>query len=295
MPRQTRRSGGGPQTAAGKRRSSSNALRHGQTASTLIAEIMGEERFAETLANLRADLAPQGEIEEALIQEVAQSLLSLELNHIQFRAVCRRITGFAQTLQDHQNAQRQEVVDAVMQMLLESVPFGLARRYGTAAAGRLGRALHQLWELQRRRFERTSITVHSQRTADSEIFQDIADLCSDERRLRDFLLDARQRFGEESAKAPASPHQAVPLRREWHGIELQGSFLAATSLPPAKAVLAAAMFVMAPTSSIAAFSTRSGIRRRQTIKRLLPLLRSADGTQRDWCLSALREMFLNSS
>ena len=61
----------GPRTPAGKARSSANALRHGLTSETLVV-IPGEDAGAlEALADrMRSTLAPEGELEERLVERV---------------------------------------------------------------------------------------------------------------------------------------------------------------------------------------------------------------------------------
>ena len=61
----------GPRTPAGKARSAANALRHGLTAETLVV-IPGEDagELEALAARMRATLAPEGELEERLVERV---------------------------------------------------------------------------------------------------------------------------------------------------------------------------------------------------------------------------------
>jgi hypothetical protein len=69
----------GPRSAEGKARSRRNALRHGLAARTLVvAPWEDEAEFAEFAADLRADLAPDGAVEEALAQRVVLCAWRLE-------------------------------------------------------------------------------------------------------------------------------------------------------------------------------------------------------------------------
>ena len=64
----------GPKTEAGKKHSSVNALKHGLLASTVLLANGGAEesaQFAELLAALGQDLAPDGRLEEMMVEKIA--------------------------------------------------------------------------------------------------------------------------------------------------------------------------------------------------------------------------------
>jgi hypothetical protein len=63
----------GPRTTAGKTRSSLNALKHGCTAQTVILPGEDAMHFFKFHQSYIKDLAPQGALEESLVQELAQT------------------------------------------------------------------------------------------------------------------------------------------------------------------------------------------------------------------------------
>ncbi|MEZ5404506.1 MAG: hypothetical protein R2729_32810 [Bryobacteraceae bacterium] len=61
----------GPITPEGKARSSSNSIRHGLTAKTVVLSTENEAAFLELLENTIASLQPAGEVESNLVEEIA--------------------------------------------------------------------------------------------------------------------------------------------------------------------------------------------------------------------------------
>jgi hypothetical protein len=61
----------GPVTAAGKRQSSKNSLRHGILARTVVLETESKERFRELLSSFQATYRPKSAVEEVLVQKMA--------------------------------------------------------------------------------------------------------------------------------------------------------------------------------------------------------------------------------
>lgn len=67
----------GPRTPTGKARSSRNALKHGILSRELIEEGESVEELAELIEALRADLRPEGEVEAALVNRIADCIWRL--------------------------------------------------------------------------------------------------------------------------------------------------------------------------------------------------------------------------
>ena len=63
----------GPRTAAGKRTSSQNAVRHGLTGQLVVLPTEDAAKYEAFRAKLFADLAPQGTVEEMLSQTIADT------------------------------------------------------------------------------------------------------------------------------------------------------------------------------------------------------------------------------
>jgi hypothetical protein len=67
----------GPQTPEGKAQSSQNARKHGLTAQDLVIGPEDREEFDELLAGLQIDVAPEGELQQALFDELVSSAWNL--------------------------------------------------------------------------------------------------------------------------------------------------------------------------------------------------------------------------
>src|SRR3954453_15076367 len=67
----------GPQSAEGKARVSQNAVRHGLTSKHLVLREDEQEDFAAFLAELSAELDPQGPVETITFQEVVHAAWNL--------------------------------------------------------------------------------------------------------------------------------------------------------------------------------------------------------------------------
>ena len=86
----------GPRTPEGKTRSSENATKHGLTAKDLVIAPEEREEFDELLAGFQVDIAPQGELQQTLFNELVASAWNL-------RRIRRMETGLcagAATYQD---------------------------------------------------------------------------------------------------------------------------------------------------------------------------------------------------
>jgi hypothetical protein len=69
--------GGGPITAAGKRNSSQNAIRHGLLSKSTVLQNESGETFARLLAQHQAKLRPADDVEEGAIEEMASAFWRL--------------------------------------------------------------------------------------------------------------------------------------------------------------------------------------------------------------------------
>jgi transposase-like protein len=69
---------GGPRTPAGKARSRGNAVRHGLTATTLLAQLLGPEAIERHRHALRTEWRPASATQEFLVAELARHAAALE-------------------------------------------------------------------------------------------------------------------------------------------------------------------------------------------------------------------------
>jgi len=67
----------GPRTADGKARSSQNARKHGLTATHLVIAADDRDEFDEFLAELEADIRPQGALQQTLFEQIVASAWNL--------------------------------------------------------------------------------------------------------------------------------------------------------------------------------------------------------------------------
>src|SRR6202035_1252509 len=67
----------GPRTEEGKARSSQNARKHGLTAAQFVIAAEDRDEFEESLAELQADVRPQGALQQILSHQLAESAWNL--------------------------------------------------------------------------------------------------------------------------------------------------------------------------------------------------------------------------
>jgi hypothetical protein len=132
----------GPTTAAGRSASSKNALKHGLTARDVTVDEAEAKRFTAFRDDLVADLAPEGALEEQLVQEIA--ICSWRLRRV-YRLEVDRSNQSNPLLSLAQEFTRS---GSHVQYLLS---LGTLLRYEVSIARLRERALHDLERLQARR------------------------------------------------------------------------------------------------------------------------------------------------
>ncbi|MBI4877487.1 MAG: hypothetical protein HY822_22895 [Acidobacteria bacterium] len=144
----------GPRTPEGKARSSQNACKHGLTAREAVVAPEDKAEFDEFLADYRADLQPEGVLEETLFSQLVTASWNL-------RRIRRLETGFAAAAgaDPLANPPHDETLDRWA-------------RYAARAERSLHRAIRQLRELQTARMERESLRPEQAAAAPR-----LADLC----------------------------------------------------------------------------------------------------------------------
>lgn len=86
----------GPRTGEGKARSSQNARTHGLTATGLVIAAEDREEFDELLAQLQADIRPQGALQQILFDQLVASAWNLR----RIRRMEAELTASAKTCLD---------------------------------------------------------------------------------------------------------------------------------------------------------------------------------------------------
>jgi hypothetical protein len=132
----------GPATEEGRRLSSKNALKHGLTAREVTIDEAEAKKFAAFRDDLVADLAPQGALEEQLVQEIAVHSWRM-----------RRVYRLEVNESDDTNPLSSLAQEAVAHGLgiQRTLSFPTLIRYETSIARLRERALHDLERLQARR------------------------------------------------------------------------------------------------------------------------------------------------
>ncbi len=137
----------GPKTAAGKAKSSANALKHG-LAAEIIRDADELQRFRTRLARLRDDLQPEGEMEDILVERIAFATNALE----------RADRLERETLS---MARRPDDTDGATLLHSQRCRHALdsAARFGAVADNKLWRALRALKALQTERYRQAAIEL----------------------------------------------------------------------------------------------------------------------------------------
>jgi hypothetical protein len=132
----------GPTTAAGRRISSKNALKHGLTAREVTVDEAEAKNFAAFRDDLVADRAPVGALEEQLVEEIA--ICSWRL---------RRVYRLEVDGSDDSNPLSSLAKETTVSgsLVHHTLSFGTLLRYEVSIARLRERALHDLERLQARR------------------------------------------------------------------------------------------------------------------------------------------------
>jgi hypothetical protein len=131
----------GPRTEEGKARSSRNAVKHGLSSRDLVIRSEERETFNDWLAEYRAELDPQGSLEEALFNQIVYADWNLARVR---RLEAELFTGDVDPLLDEQN-------EAKLDRLA---------RYAQRFERTLHRAINELRRLQTDRAGRALLNLH---------------------------------------------------------------------------------------------------------------------------------------
>jgi hypothetical protein len=272
--------GGGPRATEGKAVSRRNALKHGYRASKLLPDLVGEERFNEALNALHAELEPQGIIEEALVDQLAQILLVFDLAATGLRATIRELLRIApQGSSD----------DGAASLAVSNLKTALIVRYQSEAGRNFQKNLRLFMEIKGKRLppqEEHSAQLSSSPSmavASSDLPSPLAnplEQVSTDADCRSFIEESRKRFPT-CPNAQASTCTSDTLR--------SGCFLAHTGIPIRAALCVAIRLIEDQEISIAALRSNSGIRRTRTLTKLVRLIRDADRNGNDFLLLYIRQ------
>ena len=278
--------GGGPRTDAGKAVSRANALTHGATARALVPQLVGEDRYAETLEAFEHDFHPVGITERALVDQLAQISLSIDLTHAQVRGVSRALARACGAITGFGPERGKPDSDEVLKIIVGSLPFGLAMRYHAMHVNAFRRTLLSLRELQALR---GTLALRQQ----SKAFALAPSRSERLRQLREIFMDAeaRKAFLAEclSPTAALGSASSVPLEPL-----TDDCFLHGLKINEEAALLAAAEIIADSTASIAALRKRTGVRNRRTLQALCERIRLCGESQRDRVLVWIEE-FLDTA
>lgn len=284
---------GGPRTAEGKARCRVNALRHGGRASTLIACLAGEERFAEVRERLAKDCRPVGPREEQLVDQLAQHAVQAGFTGLQLRAAVRDATRNCEAVC---GAGTEEDNDAALRMSVEVPAVRLASRYNASAMAGFARTLALLRALQSERQIvpcATRVLPAPLRSSPSQVPPVLA-------RLRDIIVDDGRRpallwelYCRHGGPHIAPGNSIPPFDPASLATALTDTFLARTGLAAEAALLFAAEYLSNPETPVSALCSRAGLRRRATALRLRDRLRPSGEASRDWLVKGL-EAYLRS-
>jgi hypothetical protein len=88
----------GPRTPEGKARSAANALKHGLTAQNLLIPSEDPQQFVTFAAALRAELNPQGDLENMLVDRIIGDYWRLQrVEILEAHAFCQRVAELGDT------------------------------------------------------------------------------------------------------------------------------------------------------------------------------------------------------
>lgn len=281
---------GGPKTPEGKAVSRMNAIKHGGRTSTLIEQVVGEERFEQLRAEMIEECRPVGPLEEALAGQMAQCALQADFTGLQLRAALRDVTRTCDALTGTGSP---EAHDAALRMSAEAPAVLLAARYNALSMSGFFRAHAQLRALQTERLGHSpalpaDAAIESPPARNSRAMEKLLEILSDSEQRAQFLWELRWRW---VASATAEDNCPPPLDAAVLAAALKETFLAKTGLEPRIALLFAAESISNPEATVSALCERAGLRRRETALKLRDHLRSSGEATRDWVLRGLEAYF----
>lgn len=275
-----KKSSGGPRTAQGKRASRMNSLKHGMSATTLVAELMGEDRFEEALDEFRAELKPEGAVEEHLVRQLSQAALSVELNMKQYRAVARHLVESIDNLGEVEGLAGGD--DGAFVDIVQSIPFGLASRYSSASSSLFQRTLRAFFSHRAQKMAELAAGPGGNAAAqiDSEALERMRDALAEDDGWRGLVRELRYEW-------VTGAEFDVEFIDEDFDDYAGATFLGQTGVAPDKILRLAVELLADPGAPIAALRERSGIKRRETLIRLARKIRHCGEAKRDWLLESI--------
>jgi hypothetical protein len=147
----------GPKTEAGKAQSRRNALKHGIHAANMFVYGENPSEYQELLDALREDLAPQGALEELLVEKIAICVW-------RGKRVLRCEGGLVRALADYS----EEKMRDHRALPISSDYLDCVLRYDSTMQRQLSSTLSQLERLQRARSERQAAAAVSDHNADDQ-------------------------------------------------------------------------------------------------------------------------------
>src|SRR5580698_7774293 len=153
----------GPKTSAGKRNSSSNAIRHGLLAKRLLLDQESAARFYELINEVRSEFAPQTPAETAAVETMAWCrwrqlrLWTLENAAINYEIMKQPTPAAGEPDPDGPT----RAVLAFRTLADHSKTLTLLNRYETSTDRQLSRALRRFYTLRAAREDRKSTRLNS--------------------------------------------------------------------------------------------------------------------------------------
>lgn len=147
-PTAQRESAGGPRSLDGKSRSCRNALRHGLTAQTLLADVLGAERLQCYHQRLVAEWQPRSPTEHFLVVEMARHAAALELVEQAEQAILRTGVRTPMPLPIDDLSTEEETRDALLAAAASTEALDRVTRYRRSHEKAFYAALLRLREVQ---------------------------------------------------------------------------------------------------------------------------------------------------
>jgi transposase-like protein len=142
------RPAGGPRSPVGKSRSRRNALQHGLTAQTLLADVLGADRLQGYHNRLAAEWQPRSPTEHFLVGELARHAAALELVEQAEQAVLRTGVRTPMPLPIDDMSTEEETRDALLAAAASTEALDRVTRYRRSHEKAFYAALLRLREMQ---------------------------------------------------------------------------------------------------------------------------------------------------